>query len=87
MKNDTEMFGKITIQPWGEGSWQAYVPLMQKSLAGTPGVCGSMNADGPWIGGTGKTPEDALAALKLAIGGVMLASCAMVSNGTAKEEG
>ncbi len=76
MRNDDPMFGKITIQPWGEGAWQAHVPLLWKSLAGLPGVCGSQNSDGPWIGGTGKTPEDALAALRLAIGGVMLASCA-----------
>lgn len=68
-----KLFGKITIQPHGSGRWQAFVPLLDTSLADLPGVCGSQNSEGPWIGGTGATPEDALAALRSAIGAVMLA--------------
>lgn len=80
------IFGNITIQPHGEGSWQAFVPVLDARLAGVPGVYGSANRDGPWIGGTGKTPEAALAELKTAIGSIVLSTCALVENSVAEGE-
>lgn len=70
-----KLFGNITIQPHGESRWQAFVPVLDTRLAKVPGVYGSHNKEGPWIGGTGVTPEDALTALRAAIGSVMLEAC------------
>jgi hypothetical protein len=61
----------ITIRPYGQG-WQASVFVRRPEFAKLPGVLGTQSDSGPWIGGEGTTPDQALEALHLSIGRVML---------------
>lgn len=62
---------KIEIRQLGDG-WQASVSVVRYEHQKLHGVKGGQSPGGPWIGGFGVTPEDALESLKAAIGDMFL---------------
>jgi hypothetical protein len=61
----------VLIREYGDG-WQATVPVLNPDMARLPGVKGGGSDSGPWIGGFGCTPEEALSELHVAIGKLLL---------------
>ncbi len=61
----------VLIREYG-GDWQASVPVLNPEMVKTPGLKGTCSDSGPWIGGNGCTPEEALHELYVAIGKLML---------------
>jgi hypothetical protein len=61
----------VTIRQHGDG-WQASVPVLRSEFARLPGVKGTQSESGPWIGGFGVTPDEALRELHVEIGRLLL---------------
>ena len=61
----------ITIRQYG-GGWKATVPVLRDEFTTLDGVMGKQSDSGPWIGGEGDTPDEALRDLHRAIGLLLL---------------